>query len=223
MFDIHRKSKIKKYTEEALEYVSQVYITPTEISKKQQDNSRNFTTDKYNEQVKTSESLFEQQEEYEETRYSFRDELKTKDMYNVVEVTSLLRNYSNSNNPQELIDSLEHSVNQTFVEKLVYYIIQKGLKPAKIYKQAQIDKRLFSKIVLNHEYKPSKDTAIALALALKLSLEEALDLLSRAGYTLSHSDKRDIIIEFFFRESMFDLMDLNDVLYSLGQKIIGRT
>ena len=77
-------------------------------------------------------------------------------------------------------------------------------------------------MVSNRDYKPSKDTAIALAFALRLSLDEANDLLSRAGYTFSHSNKRDIIIEYFFREGIFNLMDVNEVLYRLDQKIIGR-
>ena len=96
------------------------------------------------------------------------------------------------------------------------------MRDSEVYKAAQVDKRLFSKMVSNREYKPSKDTAIALALALELSLEEATDMLSRAGYTFSHSNKRDIIIEFFFREKVYNLMDANDVLYRLNQKLIGR-
>ena len=81
---------------------------------------------------------------------------------------------------------------------------------------------MFSKIVTNRDYKPAKDTAIALALALELTLEEANDLLSRAGYTFSHSNKRDIIIEFFFREKIYNLIDANDILYRLDEKLIGR-
>ena len=74
----------------------------------------------------------------------------------------------------------------------------------------------------NAEYKPSKDTVIALAFALKLTLKETEDLLARAGYTFSHSNKRDVIIEYFFREGIHNLIDINEVLYRLNQKIIGR-
>ena len=81
---------------------------------------------------------------------------------------------------------------------------------------------MFSKIISNREYKPSKDTAIAFAIALKLSLDETNDILSRAGYTFSHSNERDIIIEYFFREKIYNLIDINEVLYNLNQKIIGR-
>ena len=96
------------------------------------------------------------------------------------------------------------------------------MRDSEVYKTAQIDRRLFSKIMSNREYKPAKDTVIALALALKLSLEETNDLLSRAGYILSHSNKKDVIIEYFLRERIYKLNDINEVLFNLDQKIIGR-
>lgn len=96
------------------------------------------------------------------------------------------------------------------------------MRDAEVYKAAQLDRRLFSKIMSDKDYKPAKDTAIAIAIALQLSLEEATDLLSRAGYTFSHSNKKDIIIEYFFRERIYKLDDINEVLFNLGQKIIGR-
>lgn len=156
-------------------------------------------------------------------KYSLRKKPKPEDPYNATEVTRLLRNYSTAGNINEMLRTLEQSVNQTFVDRLLHYINQKGVRDSEVYKAAQVDKRLFSKMVSNREYKPSKDTAIALALALELSLDEANDMLSRAGYTFSHSNKRDIIIEFFFREKVYNLMDANDVLYRLNQKLIGRT
>lgn len=156
-------------------------------------------------------------------KYSLRKKPKAEDPYNASEVTRLLRNYSTAGNFNEMLRTLEQSVNQTFVDRLLHYINEKGVRDSEVYKAAQVDKRLFSKMVSNREYKPSKDTAIALALALELSLEEATDMLSRAGYTFSHSNKRDIIIEFFFREKVYNLMDANDVLYRLNQKLIGRS
>ena len=89
-------------------------------------------------------------------------------------------------------------------------------------KAAQMDRRLFSKMMSDRNYKPSKDTAVALVIALELSLKQANDLLSRAGYALSHSNKRDVIIEYFIRERIYNLSDINEVLYRLDQKIIGR-
>ena len=144
------------------------------------------------------------------------------DQFNAFEVTRILRSSSAERSVRDTLSTLERNVNRTFVDKLLQLINERGLRDSEVYKAAHVDKRLFSKMVSNREYKPAKDTAIALALALKLPLEEANDLLSRAGYTFSHSNKRDVIIEFFFREKVYNLMDANDVLYRLNQKLIGR-
>ena len=172
----------------------------------------------------------EQEKPSAEIRYSLKKsvsgtrvtEQDIQDRYNASKVTNVLRNCSTSANVQETLKSLEQNINQTFVDKLLQHIREKGLRDSVVYKSAQVDKRLFSKIISNHEYKPSKDTAIALSLALKLSLDETNDMLSRAGYTFSHSNMRDIVIEFFFREEIYNLFDLNDVLYNLKLKLIGR-
>ena len=157
----------------------------------------------------------------DDVRYSLRKK-PSEDPFNPSEVSRVLRKCSSAVNYNEMLKTLEENMNQTFVDRLLYYINKKGVRDSEIYKAAQVDKRLFSKMVSNREYKPSKDTAIAFALALELSLDEANDMLSRAGYAFSHSNKRDIIIEFFFREKVYNLIDANDVLYRLDQKLIGR-
>ena len=117
---------------------------------------------------------------------------------------------------------MDKAIDQTFVEQMIELIREKGLRDSKVYKAAQIDRRLYSKIMSDMYYKPSKDTALALSYALELSVDQAKDLLSKAGYSLSHSDKRDIVIEFFFKERIFNILEINCVLENLGQKIIGR-
>lgn len=117
---------------------------------------------------------------------------------------------------------IEQHKDKTFVELLLLYLKNSPNKDSKIYSAAQMDRRLFSKIVSDREYKPAKDTCIALALALQLPLTAAEDLLSRAGYTFSHSNKRDIIIEYCFKDNIFDLQDVNYLLYALSEKPIGR-
>ncbi len=110
----------------------------------------------------------------------------------------------------------------TFVEKLNELIRARGEKDSKIYKAAQIDRRLFSKIMSDFHYKPSKDTALALAYALELDLPEAEDLLRRAGFLLTHSDVRDIVLEYFFREHIYRIHEINIILNELGLRKIGR-
>jgi hypothetical protein len=129
---------------------------------------------------------------------------------------------SSSAPASRILNELDANKNMTFVEKMLEHIDKRHLLDSDVYKTAQVDRRLFSKIISDRDYKPSKDTCVAFALALKLPLSEAEDLLSRAGYTLSHSNKRDLVIEFFFKERIYNLNELNSVLYRLDQKLIGR-
>ena len=128
---------------------------------------------------------------------------------------SYLHNYTSTR-------PLSSVTNLTFVQKLTRYIRNKNLIEADVYKTALMDRRLFSKIICNDNCKPSKDTALALIFALRLSLPEARDMLERAGYTLSHSIQRDIIIEYFIKEKVYNLNNINAFLYNMGEKIIGR-
>lgn len=118
--------------------------------------------------------------------------------------------------------ALSKSTTQTFVECLNTYIRNKHLFDSQVYKAAGIDRRLFSKMMSDSAYKPSKDTAIAICFALKLSLPEANDLLKRAGYSLSHSIKRDIVFEYFLRNAFHKVTDINTILSELGEKPLGR-
>lgn len=161
-----------------------------------------------------------------DTRYSPTksdpDKLKLDDSFNASAVATAMRKYNCSTSAEALLQDLNKATNKTFVDALIAHINKKGLRDAEVYRAARIDRRLFSKIMSDRQYKPSKDTAIAIALALRLTVSEATDMLSRAGYTFSHSNKKDIIVEYFFRERIYSLDDINEVLYNLGQKIIGR-
>ena len=145
-----------------------------------------------------------------------------KDSYNSEKIDQEMEKHLDSDKDEDVVRTLNQYMNSTFVEHLYEYIRQKNLKDPDVYKAAQLDRRLFSKIMSDTQYKPAKDTAVALAFALKLSLEEAEQLLKSAGYVFSHSIKRDVIIEYFFRSKIYDLSDINAVLYRMGQKEIGR-
>lgn len=144
------------------------------------------------------------------------------DRYDSEAIDRAISSQIGSRNMSALNDALEQSVNQTIVERVIALIRVKDVKDSAVYKAALLDRRLFSKMMSDRNYKPSKDTAVAIALALQLPLTQANDLISRAGYTFSHSDKRDVVIEYFFRERIFDLIDINLVLDKLGMKLIGR-
>lgn len=221
MFGLFRRKRIMKYVDGASAYVLQNYTAPVQstgikFSLSVDSNPPKEDGIQYSDRIRYSE-----RESSDDIQYKLREK-KKEDSYDAAEVTRLLRKSSNANNFSEMLETLERNVNQSFVDRLLYYINKRGVRDSEVYKAAQVDKRLFSKMVSNRDYRPSKDTAIALALALELSLDEANDMLSRAGYTFSHSNKRDIIIEYFFREKVYSLIDANDVLYRLNQKLIGR-
>ena len=123
-------------------------------------------------------------------------------------------------NPETLEDALK-MIDESFVQMVLRKIKEKGMKNADCYKKANIDKKLFSKIVNTPGYKLKKTTALALAVALELSLEETKELLMKAGLALSHSDKFDIIVEFFIMHGRYDIFEINEMLYDFDQALLG--
>ncbi len=106
----------------------------------------------------------------------------------------------------------------SFSEKLMQLIEHKGRKPSEVYSKAGITKNLFSKIKHDNEYHPTKETALAFAVALHLDLDETADLLKRAGYTLSHSSESDLIVEFFIGRGIYNIDEINNQLDCRGHK-----
>ena len=217
MFEWFRKRKIERYTRAASDYMTATYKAPAPITAW-------YSVDDTAADLESPQKSSVKFSERGDVRYSLQEtdaDIPAKgDKFRKDAVEQLFALYSLNN--ASLNKQLDSALNLTFVDMLTRYINMKSWRDSKVYKAAQLDRRLFSKIMSDREYKPAKDTALALAIALELTLQQTNDLLDRAGYTLSHSNKRDVIIEYFIREGVHNLVDINEVLYKLDQKIIGR-
>lgn len=116
---------------------------------------------------------------------------------------------------RKLAERMKH-MSDTFPEYLLYLIREKGMTNADVYKRAIVDKKVFSKIKNNPEYHPQKLTALCLCIGAKLNMDEARDLLARAGYALSPCDKTDIIFSYFIEHGIYDMIELDIQLEEHG-------
>lgn len=119
------------------------------------------------------------------------------------------------------IDDMIRDMDSSFSEHLLHLIDLSPYTDSQVYKRANIDRKLFSKIRSNPDYKPSKVTAIAFAIALELDLDGARDLIGRAGYALTRSSKFDIIIEYFITRKNYNIFEINEVLFAFDQPLMG--
>lgn len=119
-----------------------------------------------------------------------------------------------------LSERLDH-LDESFAQTVLRLIDERGLRDATVYKRANMSRQLFAKIRRDDDYRPTKKTACALAFALRLSYEDALALLSRAGFTLSHSSKFDVIVEYCLLSNIHDINQVNMVLYEFDQQLLG--
>lgn len=119
------------------------------------------------------------------------------------------------------LDQLMNDVGDSFQDKLFSYIDESGMTDVEVYKKANIDRKLFSKIRSNPMYHPRKQTVLALAIALQLNIEQTVDLLTSAEYALSPGSKGDLIVKYFIEHEIFDIMTINFALDEYGQPILG--
>lgn len=117
------------------------------------------------------------------------------------------------------IENLMGQLEETFSQRLLRLIDERGMTDSEAYNKAYVDRRHFSKIRKDVNYSPNKKTVLAFTIALELSIDEAKDLLSCAGYAFSRSSKTDIIVSYFLQNKIYDMFEINEILDAYGQPI----
>lgn len=121
----------------------------------------------------------------------------------------------------DLIEDVIGDLDEPFADMLMRLIDAKGMLDVEVYKRANLSRKLFSKIRSTKNYMPSKRTAIALAIALELTLEETDALLERAGFALSSAVIFDVIVEYFIENAIYDIYAINEMLFKYDQPLLG--
>ena len=126
--------------------------------------------------------------------------------------------------PQQKKASLEDVLNnlgESFQARLLRMIDERGMTDPEVYKRANVDRKLFSKIRCNENYIPKKKTIVALAIALRLNLDDTRDLLASAGLMLTNNSKSDVIVSFCIENGIYDIYEVNALLFQFQQPILG--
>ena len=121
------------------------------------------------------------------------------------------------------LDQVVKNLGESFQARLLRMIDERGLADAEVYHRANISKQVFSKIRCSEDYIPKKKTVLALAVGLRLNLDDTKDLLAAAGFTLTNNSLFDVIMSFCIESEMYDIFEINELLFKYGQPYLGTT
>ena len=169
----------------------------------------------------TRQKLIDEVGKYIDKYYEpVKDDIKMdKEMKSIFDRITRFRKKSAEKKALQDQQILENSQTETFSQRLLRMIDERGMTDSEAYTKAYVDRRHFSKIRKDVNYVPNKKTVLAFTIALELSLDEAKDLLASAGFALSRSSKTDIIVAYFLQNKIYDMFEINDVLDAYGQPV----
>ena len=204
----------QKLIDEVGRYIDKYYEPVTDDIKMDQEMKSIF--DKITKfRKKRAEVKALQEEESSPAEESLPEEFDVSTM----QKTKLKKGMSSTMPVNRNIDNLMNQLEETFSQRLLRMIDERGMTDSEAYAKAYVDRRHFSKIRKDVNYVPNKKSVLAFTIALELSLDEAKDLLASAGFALSRSSKTDIIVAYFLQNKIYDMFEINDVLDAYGQPV----
>ena len=209
----------KELLEDVGKYIDKYYVPGTDDIKLDKEMKSIFDkiSDFRNRRAKIK--LEEEKESETDTDYEIDESAAIDFDVSSMKKTKITKTMSSTMATNRNIDDLMNQIEETFSQRLLRMIDERGMSDSEVYNKAYVDRRHFSKIRKDINYTPNKKTVLAFSIALELSLDEAKDLLNSAGYALSRSSKTDIIVAYFLQNNIYDMFEINDILDAYGQPV----